>query len=218
LRLRFVSVVTLLILFLTSSVSLLAQEDQPATCPGALPARLTVGGAARVTPGAANNVRRQPDADSALVTRIPGGELFFVVDGPACDEAGRTWWQVETADYDYETGWTVEATPDEYRVEPVESALISPDVITFDQVLEFSSGVMVEVFPALYLVEIALPQHVEYQFEDYPYDHLGGANIAVYSARFIEENNDSLSFFDRLRVFLDTRRVNVTENQISRQI
>lgn len=89
--------------------------------------QLAAGAVARVTPGAANNVREEASADSALVGQIPGGALFSVTGGPLCDDR-YVWIEVDYADF---TGWTVEATASETWVEPVAGALYEDPYIRF---------------------------------------------------------------------------------------
>jgi hypothetical protein len=95
-----------------------ARAQTTAACPG-FTARLSVGGAGRVTPGASNNLRDTPRKNGALLAKIPAGGQFTVLDGPQCDGEGRTWWQVQYGD---KTGWTVEGAGTDYFVEPVSAA------------------------------------------------------------------------------------------------
>jgi WD40 repeat protein len=92
-----------------------AHAQANAACPG-FTARLSIGGAGRVTPGASNNLRDQPNKNGALLAKIPAGGQFTVLDGPQCDGEGRTWWQVQYGD---KTGWTVEGAGTDYFLEPL---------------------------------------------------------------------------------------------------
>lgn len=92
-----------------------AQED--ANCPGAPQPRLLVGGQGRVTPGDPNNVRDAAAPSGTKVGEIPGGEVFFVLEGPVCTD-GLNWWRVS---YDDLTGWTVEGQGNGYWVEPFDT-------------------------------------------------------------------------------------------------
>lgn len=85
------------------------------TCPGFLPSRLTVGQPGRVTPGDANNLRSQPDTNSAKIGQIPGGQSFTVLAGPQCAQ-NMAWWQVN---YNGVVGWTPEGQGTVYWLEPV---------------------------------------------------------------------------------------------------
>jgi uncharacterized protein YgiM (DUF1202 family) len=87
--------------------------DDPA-CQGVPPARLTVGGQGRVTPGVPNKLRSAPSTSAEQTGNIPGGEVFSVVGGPQCAD-GYLWWQVT---YNGQTGWTASGTGAEYWVEP----------------------------------------------------------------------------------------------------
>lgn len=117
---RFISLMTLLGLFLMPLAMIYAQED--ATCPGAPQPRLTIGAQARVLPGDANNVRDAASRAGAMVGSIPGGEVFTVLDGPTCAD-GFNWWQIE---YGTITGWTVEGSGTDYWVEPYDSEAEAP--------------------------------------------------------------------------------------------
>jgi len=120
---RYTLTLLLLIVFLPAVQS----QDVPKPCPESLPPRLTVDEAARVTPGAANNVRSRPEADAELVGQLPGGSLFTVLDGPACGN-GFTWWRVRSGDV---VGWTVEGS-DEYWLDPLPGmAVYEDDFIRF---------------------------------------------------------------------------------------
>ncbi|HEX2620540.1 MAG TPA: hypothetical protein VHL11_10340, partial [Phototrophicaceae bacterium] len=92
-----------------------AQDNE--TCPGLPPSRLIIGDLGVVLPGAANNLRAEPDETSELLTTIASDYVFDVMDGPECT-AEFAWWQVA---YDGYVGWTVENVKDEYAVEPVET-------------------------------------------------------------------------------------------------
>jgi hypothetical protein len=78
-----------------------AQSD--GACPG-FNSRLSFGMTARVTPGAANNVRSGAGRNFDRIGQIPAGGVFVVLAGPMCAD-GFTWWQVE---YDGLVGWTTE--------------------------------------------------------------------------------------------------------------
>ncbi|HLU11093.1 MAG TPA: SH3 domain-containing protein [Oceanobacillus sp.] len=86
------------------------------TCPNLLASRLAPYSPGRVTPGAPNRLRAEPSTSSAILGEIPGGELFYVLSGPTCDDAnGIVWWQV---DYNGLVGWTAEGQGNTYFVEP----------------------------------------------------------------------------------------------------
>lgn len=90
------------------------QSAQVRPCPDALPSRLSVGQIGRVTPGAANRLRRWPYGP--IIATIPGNALFTVVDGPQC--AYRSvWWQVS---YLGMVGWTAEGEGGIYYLAPTE--------------------------------------------------------------------------------------------------
>lgn len=86
----------------------------PVVCDEALPPRLAVDELARVTPGYSNNVRTQPSVNGEKVGEIPGGETFFVQEGPVCAD-GLTWWKVGYGSFD---GWTAEGQDGEYFLVP----------------------------------------------------------------------------------------------------
>jgi hypothetical protein len=106
--------ILLVFIFILSLSAVRAQNGT--TCPGSLPARLTIGLVARVLPGDANNVRDQASRSGAIVGQIPGNMTFAVLEGPACAD-DLTWYRV---DYNGIIGWTVEGAGDEYFLEPLE--------------------------------------------------------------------------------------------------
>lgn len=118
-----------LILILNASLSSMAQS----ACPDDLEAYLKIGGLAQVTPGDANNVRKSATTSSESVGKIPGGEVFEVMDGPLCAD-GYVWWQVQYLDI---RGWTVEGDGDVYWIVPYEQpdplpvAVISDDETSY---------------------------------------------------------------------------------------
>ncbi len=70
-----------------------------------MPTRLSPSVQARVVDdGIPNRVRQQPTLSADIVTEIPAGDEFAVLDGPMCAD-GLVWWQV---DYEGRTGWTAE--------------------------------------------------------------------------------------------------------------
>lgn len=86
------------------------------TCPGTLPSRLRPATTARVIEATVpNNMRAQPSVSGDLVGQIPGGGTFTVLEGPTCAD-GYAWYRVA---YNGVTGWTAEAAPDDYWLEPV---------------------------------------------------------------------------------------------------
>jgi WD40 repeat protein len=101
------------------------------------PAPLVIGEQGRVSPGDSNNVRAIPTVEGALVGKIPGEEVFTVLDGPECND-GYAWWQV---DYNGLVGWTVDGSGGETFLFPVTadiqpSFVLTPNVITRDNVNE----------------------------------------------------------------------------------
>jgi WD40 repeat protein/uncharacterized protein YraI len=109
-RLRIATLI--LFLFALFPVTIHAQD---AACPET---RLTAGGQATVTPGAANRLRDAASTDGTLMGEIPGGATFDVLEGPVCT-GGFLWWRV---DYQGTEGWTVEGNADGYFVNPVVQA------------------------------------------------------------------------------------------------
>ena len=91
---RLCAVLTLFCVIIFTSRPALAQST---ACPGALPPRLTVGERARVLPGDPNNVRLSPKLSSAILSTIPAGGVFEVLDGPVCAD-GYAWWSINYQD------------------------------------------------------------------------------------------------------------------------
>lgn len=110
----------LLFLFTLLPVTTQAQDACPQT-------RLTAGGQAVVTPGAANRVRDTPSTSGTQVGEIPGGAAFTVLEGPECS-GGFLWWRVS---YEGAEGWTVEGNTSGYFVNPVvEGGTFTPAAAT----------------------------------------------------------------------------------------
>lgn len=88
-------------------------------CDAALAPRMTVDGHGAVIEGElGQRVRSAPALDAGIVTTLPGGTRFIVLDGPLCDQTnGVLWWQIE---WEGGAGWTVEGQGDTYFIEPVE--------------------------------------------------------------------------------------------------
>lgn len=98
-----------------SPVQLAAPE--PVTCEGTLPSRLVVGEAARVVAATVpNNVRAEPLIGAPIVGQIPGGGTTTILDGPVC-ATGYAWYQVQVGTT---LGWTAEALPGSYLLEPAQ--------------------------------------------------------------------------------------------------
>ncbi len=87
----------------------------PVSCTYAPPPRLIVGRLGRVTPGLPNNLRALPTSTSLLLTQIPSGAIFTVLNSPQCVE-GLYWWQVN---YNGIVGWTPEGGSGQYWLEPL---------------------------------------------------------------------------------------------------
>ncbi|MBN1453200.1 MAG: SH3 domain-containing protein [Anaerolineales bacterium] len=86
------------------------------TCYNAPPSRLVGQQTARVTPGASNNIRNEPEGQTVL-GQIPGGTTFSIIGGPICGQGtGLIWWQVNYGDI---IGWTAEGNGGVYWLEPV---------------------------------------------------------------------------------------------------
>ncbi|GEM_PF-880650 len=85
------------------------------TCPGAPPARLSVGQQARVTftNGIPLRVRATPGGD--VITQIPEGTVVQVIGGPQC-QGQFTWWQIQL-DNGIQ-GWSAEGDMEDYYLEP----------------------------------------------------------------------------------------------------
>jgi uncharacterized protein YgiM (DUF1202 family) len=89
-------------------------------CPDTPPVRLIVQERGRST--AVNtdpiNLRNGPSRDYNVITRIETGEIFFVLDGPSCND-GFAWFYVRYRRNEREyLGWIAEGDFDNYYVEP----------------------------------------------------------------------------------------------------
>lgn len=88
-------------------------------CPAAPPSQLIVQERGQVTNNNDSvNMRRGPGIDYEVVTRIEAGQIFMVLDGPAC-AGDYTWFRVryDAGDVFYE-GWIAEGDFDQYYVIP----------------------------------------------------------------------------------------------------
>lgn len=144
-----------LLLFGSLNVAQAAQ----ATC--VAESQLSVGDYGRVTPGAANNVREQPNTEAQLVGEIPGGGLFAVIGAAECDDS-FVWVEVAYADF---TGWTVEANATEYWVEPFEGEIYADAVIQFGYPEGYLDAVVPESVPAQDQMGGFFPARQEYALE-----------------------------------------------------
>ena len=98
-------------LTLSLQPTVFAQAD---SCASVLSPGLTTKAFGRVTPGNSNNVRESATKTGKLLGKIPGGDSFYVLDGPKCVD-GLNWWRVRYLDFE---GWTVEADNKDYWLEP----------------------------------------------------------------------------------------------------
>ncbi len=93
-------------------------------CVGILPTRLQVGGAGRVPFGKRGPLYAQPIPDlndlNAVIGVIPDNGHFTVLAGPTCVNNQMRWWKVN---YGGAVGWTIEATPTLYWLEPAASGM-----------------------------------------------------------------------------------------------
>lgn len=80
----------------------------------ALVPRLGINSFGQVTPGDPNRLRAEPDTSSATIGSIPGGSVFYVLDGPVCADEILYW----LVDYDGSVGWTGEGSNGVYWAEP----------------------------------------------------------------------------------------------------
>jgi len=88
---------------------------------GGLETHVQVHQAARTTllPALNTTVRASPGLGGAEVRRIPPGQVFQVIDGPACADA-IAWWRIEGVDRDGTwSGWIGEGRDDTYWIEPL---------------------------------------------------------------------------------------------------
>ena len=87
-----------------------------ATCEGTPPSRLMSGERGRVLDDDPRRVRIRslPSVESSIVASIPPDAIFFVVDGPRCEE-GYAWFYVQ---YQRTEGWIAEGDVTSYYVEP----------------------------------------------------------------------------------------------------
>ncbi len=167
------------------------------------PTHVAVGEDGRVLRGDANNVRANPDTSAELVGKIVGGGEFTVLSEPVCD-ADYVWIQVQAGDL---MGWTVEATVDEYWVQPItgniyENAYVSlmiPDELATDVNLEVEDELqtMGGLFPIRVTGEIEIVEDVPL----YRAPRLVVAPIAEFENGFAERAQDAI---DDLNILFDT--------------
>lgn len=88
-------------------------------CPGAPRTRLIVEERGRVLPDDPRPVNLRDEPDGPIITGIPVGELFYVLEGPVCTQDGErafAWYRVRYGEYD---GWIAEGDMTSYYVEPI---------------------------------------------------------------------------------------------------
>jgi hypothetical protein len=91
---------------------------QDVGCAANLLPRLVIGEEGRVLYDNVVNVRNLPGLDGTIITQIPSGGRFTVVDGPVCLNDYQ-WWQVNYHDEpDGVVGWIAEGDSSEYWLEP----------------------------------------------------------------------------------------------------
>jgi hypothetical protein len=115
-----------------------AQEER---CPDTLPSRLQVGAQAQVLPGPPNNLRADPDVQSARIGQLPANTVVEVLDGPVCAD-GYAWWQVSAG---ASVGWTVEAVEQAYVLMPVRTVQAGGVSLVVDATVP---DVVAEIVPA----------------------------------------------------------------------
>jgi len=100
-------------------------------CEGTLPSRFAIGMRGRVTPGGVNNrLRNGPGTDYSILGSVDPGDRFEVIGGPECGD-GYTWWEILKDERDGGgEGWTVEAAPNEYWLQPIirQNFILEPPV------------------------------------------------------------------------------------------
>jgi len=86
-----------------------------AACPPAPPSRLILRERARVSLSDPRplNLRSGIGTGSDVITQIPAGAVFFVLEGPQCSQS-YAWYRVE---YNGRTGWIAEGDSSAYFVE-----------------------------------------------------------------------------------------------------
>jgi WD40 repeat protein len=94
------------------------------TCPLAPKSRLNVGDNARIafTTGQTTRLRSAPEAGDNVITMLPEGTEFKIIDGPVCyPRPGRNdayvYWKVSVTSNSQE-GWLAEGDSDSYYIEP----------------------------------------------------------------------------------------------------
>jgi hypothetical protein len=87
-------------------------------CPGALPARLKVGGFAYINPNPpiSNRVHIGPGLGFVIKGLAPPGWVVQITDGPTCS-AGQIWWRTQLLNSDLR-GWIAEADNQQYWLVP----------------------------------------------------------------------------------------------------
>jgi WD40 repeat protein len=116
---RFALVTCLIVLvqaLILSAIPGIAPVYAQADCDGAPAPLLLVGAMGHVSNEGANNMRNAASTNGDLITQIPSGAEFTVLEGPICAD-GFNWWRV---DFDGIIGWTAEGQGDDYWLEPVE--------------------------------------------------------------------------------------------------
>ena len=153
-----------LMLIIISIMPAFAQEDE-AAC--GLESRLQLSAVGQVIPGPANNLRNTPSTDGERIGQIPGSETFFINGEVICSE-GFTWLMVE---YEGLTGWTVEATTEEYFLASFEIPSLTFDDVSFDLPNDIASEFKGEFVEAELPTEDApwrnAPEYLEFTFRTY---------------------------------------------------
>jgi hypothetical protein len=97
-----------------------SQSIRVENCPDAPPIRLIVQERGRSTSDTTDpiNLRNGPGREYNVITSIETGEIFFVLDGPSCNDT-FAWFYVRYRRNGHEyLGWIAEGDADNYYVEP----------------------------------------------------------------------------------------------------
>lgn len=137
------SLIALVLILAVSVMPAMAQTDCPADFSGFAPIRIMPAMMGEVMPGSPNRVRSAPSGAGDILTEMPAGTRFLVLEGRSCSD-GIVWLQIEI---DNQIGWTAESVEGQYYLQPAEGQVTRlpevppiPAEVTTEAAVMFSGG------------------------------------------------------------------------------
>lgn len=191
---RMIQMTLVLSIVLMSATSITAQPALAVNCPGAPASRIVVGRGARVAPGGtANNLRDKPSTSGKVLTQVPPGTYFNVLDGPSCAE-NYAWWKVDIG----QIGWMAEGDSKQYFMEPTTSPVKEFTLTSNSKTIDIAFGNVGLTYNGAFSRSVqadtvfayqqstdnpmmnSTPAYTEFVFDDGKVQRFIKANLAIY--------------------------------------